>query len=151
MGYIDSPDLIEGRRYLLHFDVIAQFFRVIDAEEFEREETEEYRSDRFDKYFPENTSNTLIDITYRKVAGETRAFIVDDEGLLKADPILSAVTHDGQPALVGSYLIASADNDDKGLMHGLTVDEMSDLLKHLKLCKVEYDTGRSLAIRLEKA
>ena len=47
-----------------------------------------------------------IDMAYRYVGGRRFAFIVDDEGLLKDSPRISAVDVHGEPALVGNLLIA---------------------------------------------
>lgn len=48
----------------------------------------------------------LVDIVSRKIGGEYYEIICDDEGLLKANPKISAINNLGEPMLVGSLLIA---------------------------------------------
>ena len=65
----------------------------------------------------------LIDITTRSIGGELFDIILDDEGLLKDDRIVSAVDKKGHPALVGNLLISKAD-EEEGRQIGLTDDEI---------------------------
>lgn len=72
-----------------------------------------------------------IDIASRKVGGKWFDFIVDDEGLLKADPKVSAIYRNEaegtcEPALVGTLIICS--HDDKGNTIDISLDD------HLLLC-----------------
>lgn len=48
---------------------------------------------------------TCIDIVSRRIGGEEFDIICDDEGLLKAHPIISAISSDRQPMLVGNLFI----------------------------------------------
>ena len=61
-------------------------------------------------------------MTIRTVAGTEVAIFCDDEGLLRKDSILSAVTRDGRPILVGSLLILAAEVDRDGGNVGLAED-----------------------------
>ena len=94
-------------RYAIHLDVVAQKFAVLDAEPFEKGGLEAFAG-----LFPENPpGETTLDVTIRTVAGTEVAIFCDDEGLLRKDSILSAVTRDGRPILVGSLLILAAEVD----------------------------------------
>lgn len=51
-----------------------------------------------------------IDVIYRKIGDTECTLIVDDEGLLKDNPIVSAIDVSGTPCLVGNILIASGED-----------------------------------------
>lgn len=105
-------------RYAIHLDVVAQKFAVLDAEPFEKGGLEAFAG-----LFPENPpGETTLDVTIRTVAGTEVAIFCDDEGLLRKDSILSAVTRDGRPILVGSLLILAAEVDRDGGNVGLAED-----------------------------
>ena len=105
-------------RYAIHLDVVAQKFAVLDAEPFEKGGL-----GAFAGLFPENPpGETTLDVTIRTVAGTEVAIFCDDEGLLRKDSILSAVTRDGRPILVGSLLILAAEVDRDGGNVGLAED-----------------------------
>ena len=55
----------------------------------------------------------LIDITYLTLGKKEFCVIVDDEGLLKEAPKISAVSASGRPMLVGNLLIVSADGGEE--------------------------------------
>ena len=57
--------------------------------------------------------------------------IVDDEGLLKASPKISAVSEAGKPMLVGNLLLVSADGGED--FESLTSDDISLIEKHIHL------------------
>ena len=75
---------------------------------------------------------TCIDIVYRAIDGKTFSFICDDEGLLKSNPICSAIDKDEKPMLVGNLLIVSAENDD-GELVSLKDDEIEYVLSHVSV------------------
>lgn len=64
-----------------------------------------------DSYYKEIGCD-MIDIVSRKIGGIWYDIIVDDEGLLKADPIVTAVEPNGSPALVGNLIICRFDGED---------------------------------------
>ena len=66
----------------------------------------------------------LIDITTRDINGAPYAIVCDDEGLLKNAPIVTAVTADGRPALVGGLVILK--DGDEGELTGL---DQGDVLR----------------------
>lgn len=80
-----------------------------------------------------------IDIVLRYIEGLPFLFIVDDEGLLKDSPRVSAVNIDGTTALVGNLLVVAPDED--GEMRSLTDDEM-DVLKRNSAWLLVREVGR---------
>lgn len=93
---------------------------------------------------------SVIDITQRKIAGKYYDIICDDEGLLKENPKISAITHMGQPVLVGNLIIAGEADADGNLTDLLDTDILHlyrnihffRTTNHLEgyniLCEVEY-------------
>lgn len=93
---------------------------------------------------------STIDITTRKVGGKWFDFIVDDEGLLKADSKVSAIYRNEaegtcEPALVGTLIICS--HDDKGNTvdislgdHMILVDRIRILVTKNTVTGEEYET-----------
>ena len=73
----------------------------------------------------------LIDITYLTLGTKEFCAIVDDEGLLKAYPKISAVSESGKPMLVGNLLLVSADGGED--FESLTPDDISLIEKHIRL------------------
>lgn len=68
-----------------------------------------------------------IDIIHRKIGDTECTLIIDDEGLLKDDPIVSAIDVTGLPCLVGNILIAS-DRTVDGELTELTNEEVQDIM-----------------------
>lgn len=68
-----------------------------------------------------------IDIIHRKIGDIECTLIIDDEGLLKDDPIVSAIDVNGSPCLVGNILIASAKTVD-GELTELTNEDVQDIM-----------------------
>ena len=71
----------------------------------------------------------LIDITYLTLGEKEFCVIVDDEGLLKGSPKISAVSEAGKPMLVGNLLLVSADGGED--FASLTPDDI--IQKQLKM------------------
>ena len=57
------------------------------------------------------THCSCIDIASRKIGGQWFDIVVDDEGLLKSNPIVTAATADLRPVLVGSLIVCRHDSD----------------------------------------
>lgn len=68
-----------------------------------------------------------IDIIQRKIGDNECSLIIDDEGLLKTDPVVSAIDVTGSPCLVGNILIASGRTVD-GELTELTDEEAEDIM-----------------------
>ena len=64
----------------------------------------------------------LIDITSRKINGKYYDIVCDDEGFLKDAPIITAVTQDGRPQLVGGLVIVNYDGE--GGLAGLDPEDV---------------------------
>lgn len=99
-------------KYLL-IDVINNDIRLVEANDL----------DDFYKLL----NCRCIDIIYRKIGDTECTLIVDDEGLLKTDPIISAIDVSGSPCLVGNILIASNRTVD-GELTELTSEEVQDIM-----------------------
>lgn len=86
-----------------------------------------------------------IDITTRKIGGKVFDIIVDDEGLLKEDPQISAVykRKDGscEPALVGTLIICS--HDEEGNTIDISLEDHMLLCDRIRIIVVEdRETGK---------
>lgn len=91
-----------------------------------------------------------IDIANREIRGKRFDIICDDEGLLKAEPQVSAVNGRGKPMLVGNLIIcggADADGNEMGLTENDIVHIRQSILIlptinnpsfHHILCFTEY-------------
>ena len=69
-----------------------------------------------------------IDITSRRIGDRYYNIICDDEGLLKGEPIVTAINSDGDAMLVGSLLVLKC--DDEGNEIGLTAEEIREVMNH---------------------
>ena len=68
----------------------------------------------------------IIDLTVRRIGKKEYDIVCDDEGLLKPDPVVTAITQRYQPALVGNLFICS--NDGKGHWKSLTAKQIEEIL-----------------------
>ena len=64
----------------------------------------------------------LIDITPRRVNGADYEIVCDDEGLLKSEPIITAVSSEGRPQLVGGLVVLL--NGGDGELAGLKSEDV---------------------------
>lgn len=97
---------------------------------------------------------SCIDITRRKVGGKVFDFIVDDEGLLKEDPLVSAIYfEDGniRPSLVGTLIICS--RNSKGETVDISLEDHELLIRRIgEIGTKNKETGEErklYAIRLD--
>lgn len=70
-----------------------------------------------------------IDIPQRKIGNHYYDIIVDDEGLLQSDPIISAVDKTGSPMLVGTLIVCQS--NEEGETIGLTDEEIEEVRKNV--------------------
>lgn len=90
-----------------------------------------------------------IDIANRRIGRKRYDIIVDDEGLLIDDPLISAIGCMGNPMLVGALLIVN--HDEEGAMTSLTSNDLAYIARNIThmgtrkhpegwpmLCNVEY-------------
>lgn len=86
-----------------------------------------------------------IDIATRKVGGKWFDFIIDDEGLLKPDPRVSAIyinEEDGvcEPALFGTLIVCS--HDEAGNTTDISLDDHMLLVDRIRIAVAENrETG----------
>lgn len=67
----------------------------------------------------------IIDCTVRRIGSKEYDIVCDDEGLLKAEPMVTAVTKNLQFALVGNLFICH--HDDDGNWTSLTDEEVEEI------------------------
>ena len=90
----------------------------------------------------------LIDITSRYIGDKLFDIICDDEGLLKENFKVSAITRSLGPALVGNLFVVK--HDGKGNERSLTKKEVEYVLERVKLvyCNL-YEEGRIMLTEVE--
>lgn len=99
---------------------------VLDVHEDEFRLTECMELDDFYRELGDGV--TVFDIARRKVGEKYYDIFVDDEGLLKDSPVVSAVDGEGQPMLVGNLIFASHDN--QGNTTSLSDDDVIEIMEH---------------------
>lgn len=67
----------------------------------------------------------MVEFATRRVGGRVFTFIVDEEGLFKNQPIVTAFDGNGNPMLVGSMIICWPSD------HDLTEDDIAHLRSHV--------------------
>ena len=72
---------------------------------------------------------TLFDIATRKIGEHYYDIYCDDEGLLKDKPMVSAMSPDNQPMLVGNLFIVK--HNDEGDAVSLTDEEIKEIQRNL--------------------
>ena len=90
---------------------------------------------------------SIVDITSRKVGGKWFDIIADDEGMLKENPIVSALDSNTQPALVGNLLFCNYDSET-GEEVSLTDDDIEHLEKYSALAAKKDAEGNELDLLL---
>ena len=95
----------------------------------ENDDVREIECSALDDYY-ENLGCDCFDIAYRAVGDRAFDIFCDDEGLLKNDSILSAVTSDGEPVLVGNLIFAN--HYREGNTTSLSDDDIAIILSHIK-------------------
>lgn len=81
-----------------------------------------------------------IDIVMRKINGTYYNIICDDEGLLKENPIVSAVNNKFQPMLVGNLIIAGNTDDDGNLL-GITEEQAKEIINTQIITTITFNNG----------
>lgn len=85
----------------------------------------------------------LVTITERKINGKFFDIVADDEGLFKPDPVISAITEEGKPALVGSILIQRYDPETGGAAE-LTPEDIETIKSRQAV--VQMQSGKKLRV-----
>lgn len=96
--------------------------------------------------FYEQIKCSAIDIVYRSFEGRILNVVCDDEGLLKADPKVSAITPQGEVALVGNIIIAGPTDED-GNLTSLSVKDIFAIRKSLVWIKYDGVLRKVLMVR----
>lgn len=74
-----------------------------------------------------------IDIAVRRINGRPFNIVLDDEGLLKEDPIVSAIDGNGNPMFVGNLMFFGGETTEDGELVGLTDAEIDHILRSISL------------------
>lgn len=83
----------------------------------------------------------VVDIVSRRIGGEPFEIICDDEGLLKANPKISAIDDMGQPMLIGNLLIAGG-VDNEGNLEPIQIEDIEYVMQFIqKMYTRSYPDG----------
>lgn len=89
-----------------------------------------------------------IDIVMRKIGGKYFDIVCDDEGLLKSEPKISAISNTYEPMLVGNLVIVH--NDGMGNLVGITDSDIEHLKKNIKyMSTLRYLTPYPMLVNCE--
>ena len=77
-----------------------------------------------------HTINNTIDIVSRNIGGKNFDIICDDDGLAREPHHCSAVDKEGNPMLVGSFLVAN--HDEAGETRSLTDEDIALIQKSVQ-------------------
>lgn len=80
-----------------------------------------------------HTINNTIDIVSRNIGGKYFDVICDDDGLAREPHHCSAVDKEGNPMLVGSFLVAN--HDEAGETRSLTDEDIELIQKSVQLVR----------------
>lgn len=119
---------------------------LLDVENKTRKAVEIDDNRHLEEYYKYLNCST-VDITSRKIGGKWFDIIADDEGLYKENPIVSALTSDNEPALVGNLLFCNYDAET-GAEISLTEADIEYLEKHTGLAVKKDAEGNELDILL---
>lgn len=72
---------------------------------------------------------TCFDIAHRKIGSSIYDIFCDDEGLLKCNPILSAMSSNNEPMLVGNLLVTKSNAEGETI--SLADSEIAEIRKNL--------------------
>lgn len=71
----------------------------------------------------------MLDIARRNIGGKAYDIFVDDIGLFRENPVVSAITKDLEPMLVGNLIFAN--HDVEGNTTSLTDEDMARILGNI--------------------
>ena len=111
----------------LFFNVKENQFEVIEIEKPDLQ------------FFDKKIGCDLIDIAVRKIDGKEFNIVLDEEGLLKEDPIVSAIDGNGDPMLVGNLMFFGGETTEAGELVGLTDAEINHILGSVGVAVVYTD------------
>lgn len=105
----------------LFFDVKNCKFEIIETEKPDRQ------------MFYDKIDCDLIDIAVRKIDGKEFNIVLDEEGVLKEYPIVSAIDGKYDPMLVGNLMFFSGKTTPDGELIGLTEEEIDHILRSVRV------------------
>lgn len=91
----------------------------------ENNKVRELKCDALHDYY-EALNCRCFDIVSRRIGKKYFDLFIDDEGLFKEDPIISAINNLGSPMLVGNIIFAKHDSE------GNTIDLAETEVKYIK-------------------
>lgn len=92
-------------------------------------------ADRLSEYY-RMLGCDMFDIATRFIDGHEFLFFVDDMGLLRDSPKVTAIDTRREPALVGNLVVVARDENDPAEVRGLTDEEVEVLRAHTQYCMV---------------
>lgn len=93
-------------------------------------------NDTLDEYYAA-LHCTCIDIVTRKIGHRKYAIVCDDEGLLKDNPFITAVSKENMVMLVGALFICADDKEHPGELRSLTTQEKQEIHDHISYAMTE--------------
>lgn len=122
----------------LFFNVKENQFEVIEIEKPDLQ------------FFDKKIGCDLIDIAVRKIDGKEFNIVLDEEGLLKEDPIVSAIDGNGDHMLVGNLMFFGGETTEDGGLVGLTNAEIDHILRSVGVAVVSPEgLGRIVIMNCE--
>ena len=112
---------------------------LLDAENRQTRTVEVDDTDHLTEYY-KLLNCEIVDITSRKIGGKYFDIVADDEGLMKENPIVSALDTEGQPALVGNLLFCNYD-PETGEEVSLTDEDIQLLRDNVRFAAVRDAEG----------
>lgn len=80
----------------------------------------------------------IFDITRRKIGGKMYDIFVDDMGMFRENPIVSAISRDGKPMLVGNLIFAN--HNEAGETTDITMQDIARIMsKTVRVHTVDND------------
>lgn len=89
----------------------------------------------------------VFDIARRKIGGRYYDIFVDDMGLWREDPVVSAISPKMEPMLVGNLVFAN--HDDAGETTSLTDEDMDRIVHNLFLIRQVGDEKEHMVVMCE--
>lgn len=86
---------------------------------------------------------STIDIVVRKIDGRAFNIVCDGEGLLKEQPIVTAVEKDGKYALVGNLFIC---NNYREHLTSLSKNDISHIMNNIVIAAQATRDGKSIQV-----
>lgn len=106
-------------------------------------ESREVECDKLQDFY-EYLNCSCIDIANRELSGKRFDIFVDDEGLLKDNPMVSALSKDFKPMLIGNLIFAN--HDGAGNTTDLTDGDIRVIKRHIFDNISSYRGGKQVRV-----